>query len=197
MIQIQILSNKTMKSMDWTVDKYQIAAPIPFTSFSQFAGCDPGSVNLGLSKFINIDDKDIAILWQIKLTRFDNPVERISLYEIITNEFLSVHNVNIMTIENSAYAKGFRQTELAEQRAIIAHVCMKNNCEVQMIAPNQIRKAVFGSGNIKAHEEWQLEGIPKSKQPNDALAALSCAYYGMMKEVVTAYENPTKSKEIG
>ena len=183
MIEIQVLMKKTREYTNWTVDIYHIIAPIPQTSFNELSGADPGTTNLGLCLLFSMDDgEDRAILWQVKLQRSDNPVSRMILATQIMNEFAD-HNWNtkMMTIENSAFGASYRQVELAEQRAAIAMWCVKHPYPVQMVVPMKIRKTVFGSGKIKAHEAWQLAGIPKNKQPNDALAALSCAYYGMMK----------------
>lgn len=183
MIEIRILNKKTIEYQDWKVDEYKIYAPRPLTSFYKYAGVDSGSVNLGISLlYSDSDGEDKAILWQIKLVRDDNPINRILLARQIIQFTLNFHaKIKLATIENAAYAKGFRQVELAEQRASIALSLINISCKVQMIAPMTIRKEVFGSGKIKAHEAWQLEGIPKNKQPNDALAALSCAYYGMIE----------------
>ena len=183
MIEIQVLDQTASIHQSWILNQYIIDVPIPLTSFVEFAGCDSGSVNMGLAKLYSVDDKDRAMLWQMKLERSSNPIERIRLAADIWFKFYKAEKPDFLTIENAAYAKGFRQVELAEQRAIIAWLCMIDvgYNQVQMVAPMTIRKKVFSSGKIKAHEAWQLAGIPKNKQPSDALAALSCAYYGMMK----------------
>jgi len=75
-----------------------------------------------------------------------------------------------MIIEGSAFGARFRQVELGEARATMAIWGKDHRFDVQIIAPNSIRKNVFGNGKIKAQEVW-------SGLPNDALAALSCIYY--------------------
>jgi len=183
---LKILTQKKLTFDNWEVDKYTILPPIPISNIWRYGGSDPGTVNLGISWLYTTDDgKDRADLWQIRLERITDSVERIIffnnlLYDLIPNILGGVRN---MIIENAAYAKGFRQVELAEQRAIMAVWYRKEaGFRVRMVPPLSIRKVVFGSGKVKAHEAWQLDGIPKNKQPNDALAALACAYYGMMKE---------------
>lgn len=182
-MEIQVLSKKTEKHLNWTVDEYITVPPIELKDFNAYLGIDPGTVNLGMS-WMCADDigRDRAKLWQIKITRSDDPVQRIMDINAVLNELIaSGWNNGKVTIENAAYAQGFRQVELAEQRAAIISNFLNNSAySIQMAAPMTIRKKVFGSGKIKAHEVWQLEGISKTKQPNDALAALSCAYYGAM-----------------
>lgn len=185
-MEIQVLSKKTKNYQNWVVDEYNILAPIKLLSFTSFVGIDPGSCNLGLA-FLYSDDEgeDKAKLWQIKIERDANPIQRMMdaktiIQFVIVPISSHMYGRKLVVIENAAYAQGFRQVELAEQRAVMAMWLVENFYEVTMIAPMTIRKKVFGSGKIKAHEAWQLAGIPKNKQPTDALAALSCAYYGMM-----------------
>jgi Holliday junction resolvasome RuvABC endonuclease subunit len=180
---LKILSQQTLNENNWSIEQYCITAPIPLTSFTSFAGTDPGSVNLGLSVLSPTDNgEDVAYLWQVNLVRDKDPIVRIIITNSIINTVFDAYTrFNIMTIEGVAYSKGFRQAELAEQRTVIALHCINKHARTKIINPLTIRKKVFGSGKIKAHEAWQLEGIPKSKQPNDALAALACAYYGMME----------------
>jgi hypothetical protein len=143
---------------------------------------------LGIAQ-LDPDDEDKAVLWQITMERSDNALFRIMMVSTVLRQIFGKPNADpkqIVIIEGASFGNNFRQAELAEQRTAMAlwfiPMTYYGSRQIKFVPPTTIRKVVFGSGKIKAHEAWQLEGIPKSKQPNDALAALSCAYYGMMKE---------------
>ena len=185
---LKILTQKKLEYHLWSVEEYIIAPPIPLTSFGTWIGIDPGTVNFGLATMLSWDEQDKAKLYQIKFERQDTVDVRL----LLTNEVMetivkdkqkfSFKCPHWTVIEGASFGNNFRQVELAEQRGFLVWWGMKRGYRVQVVPPTTIRKVVFGSGKVKAHEAWQLDGIPKNKQPNDALAALACAYYGMMKE---------------
>lgn len=185
---IKILRQKKIEHQNWEANEYAIIPPIPLTSFKEWISADPGTTNMGLARLYSIDERDCATLWQIKIAREDNMLDRLTTANWIVQTCFNLpsHSYRmecpILVIEGASYGNNFRQVELAEQRAAIALWGFNKLQTIMVIPPLTIRETVFGFGKIKAHEAWQLEGIPKSKQPNDALAALSCAYYGMMKE---------------
>lgn len=131
-------------------------------------GVDPGTVNLGISVFL----PKIAIeLFQIKVERDDNPVERIrNTYKILSEVVNSVTYNGRICIEGASFADKYRQTELAEVRTACVFWGDHYNFTSQIVPPNVIRKKVFGSAKIKAHDYW-------TNLPPDCAAALSCAIY--------------------
>jgi len=187
MLEIQVLRQKTTEHQSWKVEEYAIIPPIPLISFKEWISADPGTTNMGLAKLYSVDERDCATLWQIKMIREENMLDRLTTAGLIVRFCfdLKLHSYRtkhpILIIEGASYGNNFRQVELAEQRAAIALWGYDKLQTILVVPPLTVRETVFGSGKIKAHEAWQLAGIPKSKQPNDALAALSCAYYGMMK----------------
>ena len=187
MIEIQVLNKKTKEYNEWKYDKYSVALPTEIIEFGRYVGIDPGTTHLGLAELYSVDNKDKVTLWQITISRQEDAIKRMRLHHFIMGKCLYIPSHMIgnasdtnCVVEGASFGNTFRQVELAEQRIILAW-WMFDSSPTHIVPPTTIRKAVFGSGKIKAHEAWQLAGIPKNKQPNDALAALSCAYYGMMK----------------
>jgi len=138
-----------------------------------FIGCDPGSVNMAIA----ISSKNMAYLYQIKMTRDANPVTRILRTRKAVkccmpgmNNFLPT----FVTLEGSAHA-GWRTTEMAEVRAAIIMELLEYTYDIKVVTPNSIRKVVFGNGRTKAHEYWK-----DTQLPPDALAALSMMYYSAL-----------------
>jgi Holliday junction resolvasome RuvABC endonuclease subunit len=151
---------------------FKIVPPRRIDSDCRIVGIDPGTVNIGIADY----RPDFGCyVYQIKTTRDDDPVNRIKRIGKILTEILFnplTYTNNIMIIEGSSFGARFRQVELGEMRAATMMWGVKYNFDpIKVVAPNSIRKQVFGSGKIKAHEVW--EGLP-----NDALAALSAIYYG-------------------
>jgi Holliday junction resolvasome RuvABC endonuclease subunit len=140
----------------------------------QFIGIDPGTVNLGVARLDVPTVKNevyYANLYQIKLIeRGKTVLERInSVLEVL--EYIGFPEFNkSVVIEGSAYGEQFRQVELAEIRAGMILWFDSRNAACQIIAPNSIRKHVFGSAKVHADEYWEC----LAKYP-DAAAALSCA----------------------
>ena len=134
-------------------------------------GIDPGSVNLGLA-VIHQYMFPHAELYQIKTTRLDDAVDRIRNIQYILSDLINLFSFKpLAVIEGASFGNRYRQVELAEIRASMALWCLDKGMEVFIIPPQSIRKRVFGSAKIKAHEQWkELEKFP------DAAAALSCAY---------------------
>ena len=134
-------------------------------------GCDPGSVNLGLA-LIHQYLSPYAELYQIKTTRLPDAVDRIrNIQYILSDCILSFSFKPLAIIEGASFGDRYRQVELAEIRASMALWCLDKGMEVSIVPPQTIRKQVFGSAKIKAHEQWK-----ELEKYKDAAAALSCAY---------------------
>lgn len=132
-------------------------------------GFDAGTTHIGVAM---IDPfQNMARLWEITMNRIADTMLRIKSIQYILSDLQMILPASFnVVIENSAYSKQFRQTELAEIRTSAAFWFEQAGGKVKFIAPNTIRKQIFGKGNLKAHDVWT--GI----EP-DALAALSCSYY--------------------
>lgn len=130
-------------------------------------GIDPGTTNLGIC--VLNDNLQIAELFQISIERDKNPINRIQHTQKILNECVRIVPYEVyMIIEGASFGSNFRQVELAECRTSAALWALDRKFKVQIIPPTTIRKNVFGSAKIKAHEIW-------SNIPSDCAAALSCA----------------------
>lgn len=162
--------------MSWVkkIKSWEIEPPDLLHPFNIFMGFDPGTVNMGVA----CTYRDAIRLYQIEFERSKDPVERMRNIAL-TLDYIRV-GIDLISfpahvvIENAGYGSSqFRQVELAEVRATIVWWLLKRNIEdIKLIAPNSIRKQVFGNGKKMAHEFWD-----NSEIPNDALAALSCLYY--------------------
>ena len=151
---------------------YTITPPKKIDIHKRIIGIDPGTVNLGLADY---RPKYKCQVYQIKTIRDDDPVDRIKRMYKIMKELLwcnVTYEQTMMIIEGSAFGARFRQVEMGEARATMALYGLLQEYSVKIIAPNSIRKQVFGSGKIKAQEVW-------SGLPDDALAALSAMYYAV------------------
>jgi Holliday junction resolvasome RuvABC endonuclease subunit len=128
-------------------------------------GIDPGTVHLG-----------ICILWvtqvtlyQVTLIRNDDPIQRIQDVQKVIAECIHAYPYTAtVCIEGASFGDRYRQVELAEQRASIALWALNRSFDVRIVPPNTIRKKVFLSAKVKAHEVWD-------NLPQDCAAALSCA----------------------
>lgn len=148
--------------------------PINLTD-TDFIGMDPGTTHLGLAW----TGRTSILLAQIELDREGNAVDRMkNIYRILDEAFTPhptrEHFTNL--IEGASYADRYRQVELAECRATMAWWTINRKGRSKIVPPLTIRKKVFGSAKIKAQDVWGDE------IPPDALAALSCLYYGYMME---------------
>jgi Holliday junction resolvasome RuvABC endonuclease subunit len=134
-------------------------------------GIDPGTVNMGLA-IIHQYLYPFAELFQIKMERLPDAVDRIRNIQYLLDDYIHTFSFKpLAVIEGSSFGNAYRQVELAEIRASMVLWCLNKGMEVSIIPPQSIKKKVFGSAKIKAHEEWKdLENY------KDAAAALSCAY---------------------
>ena len=139
-------------------------------------GCDPGSVNMGIAIIEGYLDNPYAVLYQIKMERSSDPIERMKLVRDIMSRCIFYYREPIVaTIEGSAFSKGFRQTELAEIRAAIALWLVDKGFPTKIVNPMTIRKKVLGNAKLKPHEVWtDLAKIP------DAAQALCCSYFPLI-----------------
>lgn len=169
---MELVVMSIQKTNDSTV--IQVKPPIPISGFKSFCGIDPGTRNLGMAVYNA--PLNALHLYQITLTRYTDPVLRIQDAAERLKSIIST--MNEVAIEGAAFgfAVGARE-ELGEQRAAFVLTALNANKAVKIIAPNTIRKTVFGDGRTKAHEFWTL---PKDVgKMQDALAALSCLYYSV------------------
>lgn len=136
-------------------------------------GIDPGSVNMGIAIIEGYLDKPYAILYQVKMERSGDPIERMKLVqEVMSQCVFWYHSPMVATIEGSAFSANYRQTELAEIRAAIALWLVGKGFPTKIVNPGTIRKAVLGNGKTLPHEVWtDLAEVP------DAAQALCCAYF--------------------
>lgn len=154
----------------WT--HYKIELPKEPTSPLQCWGFDPGTRHIGVAVIPFINETNYADLYQIETPRWSDAVERIVRWQSILGELrLVIQGRSRMVIEGAAFGENYRQVELAEIRASTVLWARRLGIDIRIVAPATIRKCVFGSGKIRAHEIWQLPDAP------DAVAALSCAYY--------------------
>jgi Holliday junction resolvasome RuvABC endonuclease subunit len=139
-------------------------------------GIDPGTVNLGIAIIEGNLDKPYAILYQIKMERSNDPIERIKLVqEVMTSCVYWYSSPMVATIEGSAFSANYRQTELAEIRTSIALWCIQKGFPTKIVNPLTIRKHVLSNAKLKPHEVWtDLKDVP------DAAQALCCAYLPML-----------------
>ena len=107
-----------------------------------------------------------------------NLIDRLQQMSVIHSACLNsfAHGKMFSVIEGASYGSAYRQAELAEVRALSAHWFFTHLSKVKVLAPNSIRKIVFDNGKTKAQEIWECN------IPNDALAALSCAYAALLTD---------------
>jgi len=158
--------------------RIQIKPSIKPNLFARYIGVDPGTVNLGIASLDGYADISTIILYQISMERDPLQINRIiNARNLMIDLFDNWNNLYRLIIEGSNFA-GYRQTELAEIRTAIAlwgYDVYRTKAE--FVPPRSVRKLVFGTAKVRAHEYWE-----NLKQWPDAAAALSIAYYGMIKE---------------
>lgn len=154
---------------------FRIEPPLPYHSFKTYVGFDPGTVHMGIAVTCSSD----IYLYQVEMIRMKDTIRRIlavqHLLDILYGSLGVCDPYMSAVIEGSAFSEHFRQTELAECRTGIALWLIgkrHKESDVNIVNPLTIRKVVFGSAKLKAHDYWD-----NSEIPNDALAALSCLYY--------------------
>ena len=171
---------------NYTLKHFEVPAPIPYNKSKTYIGIDPGTKNLG---FARITPQSVHI-YQVSMERNPDPIQRMNDVRDIWRgfQFSMPYNFTVV-IEGAAFmSSNYRQVELAEVRAALA-IEMSNygGAKVSIVPPNTIRKRVFGKATIKAHDTWttlyDVNNFAPIKDCPDALAALSCAYYGVMTDV--------------
>jgi Holliday junction resolvasome RuvABC endonuclease subunit len=170
---LKILEQTTKQSSlaKWT--KYKIELPKEPTSPLQCWGVDPGTTHVGITVIPYINEVNYAHLYQIEMPRWKDAVDRIVHWQQVMGEMnLIIQGHCRMVVEGAAYGSSqFRQVELAEIRAATVLWAYRLGMDTKIVPPSTIRKCVFGTAKLKAHDVWYLQDAP------DALAALSCAYY--------------------
>ena len=150
----------------WKIQKISIVPDIDMPKF-QTIGIDPGTTNLGIC--VLWDKLNLINLYQVKIVRDKNPIRRIINFQDIMSECVSAFETGTkVIIEGASFGDNYRQVELAGCRTSIALWCLHRGFEVNLLAPSSVRKKVFGSAKIKAHDLW-------NNIPQDCAAALSCA----------------------
>jgi len=158
------------------IEKIQIPLPMPIKVFAMSVGVDPGTTNMGIAVIEGYLNNPYAVLYQIKMERNDDPIERMKLAQEVMSQCIYYYrSPMVATIEGSAFSEHYRQTELAEIRAAVALWLVGKGFPTKIVNPGTIRKAVLGNGKLKPHEVWtDLKDIP------DAAQALCCAYLPML-----------------
>lgn len=139
-----------------------------------YLGIDPGTSNLGIAAII--PHVHSIELYQCSMERIADPVERIQdLRDLFTFciPFFQYHTT--CYIEGASYGDKYRQVELEQVRTTAVIWSQDRGFIAKVIPPQTIRKKVFGSAKISAHDVWK--DIPK-----DCAAALSCALYFSEKD---------------
>jgi len=172
MIKLEIKTEQVLEcgSFSATITTYKIEIPQPINTLWTCIGFDVGSANLGVAKLD--PNQSLCNIYQVKWERDKDAVKRIlDLHHILSDCRMILPNRFRVVIEGAAYNQPYRQVELAELRASAVFWLQKLGAYTKIIAPSTIRKGVFGSGKLKAHEVWYIKNAP------DAVAALACAYY--------------------
>jgi len=172
MRKLKILEQTKIQKENLTINKARIELSLPFLSKKMCLGIDPGTVNLGIAAvYPREGNGKIAYLYQVKLKRNPDPVQRMLDTQMVLSECIRYfYYEGVAVIEGSSF-RGYRQTELAEVRAASVFWCIEKNVSPAIVPLAAIRKKVFGAGKMRANDFWDL---PKF---DDAIAALSCAYY--------------------
>ena len=161
---------------NWEIQKMKINLPIPINKFAFSVGVDPGTANMGIAVIEGKLDNPYAIIFQVKIERSYDPIERIRATQEIMSQCVFWYQMPMVaTVEGSAFSSRYRQTELAEVRTSAALWCIQKGFATEIINPLTIRKEVFGDSKLKPHEVW----VELKKMP-DAAQALACAYYPLI-----------------
>lgn len=158
------------------IQKIKIPLLMPINQFAMSVGVDPGTTNMGIAVIEGYLDEPYAILYQVKLKRSDDAIERMETAQEIMNQCIYwYHSPMIATIEGAAFSEHYRQAELAEVRAAVALWLRSRGFPTKLVNPGTIRKKVLGNGKALPHEVWtDLVDVP------DAAQALACAYYPLV-----------------
>lgn len=142
-------------------------------------GIDPGQVNMG----VTVLNHKFAWLFQIKLPSTEDATERIlNTLNVVKYviETVRTGHIDCACIEQAAYAALYGQASLAENRtAALIALSLMGTTHIDLAAPGQIRKEVFGSGKLKGEICWP-------HLPPDAASSLGCALYAH-KRLATIY----------
>lgn len=182
-MELQIIQKSKKEIKGAKVQGFFVALPkqyhiqIPNT----IVGVDPGIRNIGLSIIYpnTYGDIDKAQTYHIYMPDIekDRVVKGMRIFQSVLAELcqyviLPEEDLDII-IEGAAYSMKGRQVTMAYYRATAALYFLKIGKEAKLISPLTIRKGVFGSGKIKAKEEW-------TNIPGDSAAALACALYATL-----------------
>jgi len=156
------------ESNEYTAVDVRLDPPLP-NNYSEHVrfGVDPGTTKFGLAFLW----RNVCHIYQIKIIRNSDPVERILLTQRIMSRCLTMFDfAPYMIIEGSSFANNYRQVELAEVRAAAVLWGIPHGIKSQIISPLSIRKKALGSAKLRAEVEWDLRDYV------DAASALACAY---------------------
>jgi Holliday junction resolvasome RuvABC endonuclease subunit len=148
--------------------------PIP-NDYTTFVGIDPGTRNMGLAFFHELQGKAFDVKIPVSDDRVDSLFKIQECIRYIMNDMWPdgcSRGRWIVCVEDAAFGMRFGQVQLAESRASAIIYFATLGAQIFIVPPASIRKAVFGHGRKKAHEVWKIS-------PN-AGAAASCAIYGML-----------------
>lgn len=107
--------------------------------------------------------------YQVYLDQERDAVQRMLGVQKVFREITGLFGWNPhLVIEGANYGARYGQVELAEVRAAIVLLCIGSSIPVKIVPPRSIRKVSFGSAKIVQ---------PFSNLPDDAVAAIGCAYY--------------------
>jgi hypothetical protein len=131
-------------------------------------GVDPGTRNLGIA----VIRPKLVKLYKITLERKETALDRMLDVQRVLGDTIGHFTPDSVAIIEGASYYGYRQVELAEQRAATALWFHKLGIEVHIIPPLKIRKQVFG--NSKEKNPWGIE--------DNCAAALGAALYEQISE---------------
>lgn len=156
-----------IQKQNWTIQKINILPTTLAMPECTSIGIDPGTTNLGIA--VLHPSIPIIELFQVKITRDKDAVIRIqNMYKILSNCINFYRPKAQVYIEGASYGDRYRQVELAEIRTTAIFWSFDHSFISHIVSPSSIRKSIFGSAKIKAHDYW-------TNIPHDCAAALSCA----------------------
>lgn len=129
-------------------------------------GIDPGTRNLGLA--VIKPDVEYVALYRYILKRNKKALLRLLEVQQVLGDIIGFFTLNSKAIIEGASFFGYRQVELAEQRAAMLLWFHKYGIEADIVPPLTIRKHVFGSGKIKN---------PWPEIDDNMIAAFGCALF--------------------
>lgn len=170
---MKIIESNQYHYPEYSIFHVKIEPPLPNNLYDHVRfGVDPGTTKLGLAYLY----KDTAHIYEIKITRDDDPVARILLHQRIMSQCFFMFDADpVMVIEGTIYGR-HREAELSEIRASSVLWAIDHQVEPMIVHPLTIRKAVFGNAKLKAEIEWEMKEFP------DAASALACAYASSLIE---------------